>query len=187
MFTGSLNPACAGGCKWLVDAQNFCGVQPITNNVDCGPVGVSKFFFVTIVLASQGDVQEDGSSGQGQNSEFTGVISSNFGPASGCYDHLDYANAATVWCAITPAGSYDPKISGHLILFDIDLVIEFPPGSTILIPSSVMWHANTSIQDNETCVLIAQYAAGGLFKYIDYGFATEKDAEEENKAEYDKI
>ncbi|KAF7969800.1 hypothetical protein HWV62_25981 [Athelia sp. TMB] len=106
----------------------------------------------------------------------------NFGPSAVCYDHLDYGNAAAGWCAITSAGTYDPKLGGHLVLFDIDKIVEFPPGSTILIPSSVMWHANTPIQEGETRVGITQYAAGALFRYIDHGFKLQADASEEVRA-----
>ncbi|KZP19050.1 hypothetical protein FIBSPDRAFT_744449 [Athelia psychrophila] len=106
----------------------------------------------------------------------------NFGPNAVCYDHLDFGNAAAGWCAITSAGSYNPKLGGHLVLFDIDLIIEFPPGSTILIPSSIMRHGNTPVQDGETRVGITQYAAGGLFRYVDHGFSTQDKADPEVRA-----
>lgn len=101
----------------------------------------------------------------------------NFGPNAVCYDHLDFGNAAAGWCAITSAGSYDPKLGGHLILFDIDLIVEFPPGSTILIPSSIMRHGNTPVQSGETRVSMTHYAAGGLFRYVDHGFSTQEKAD----------
>lgn len=106
----------------------------------------------------------------------------NFGPNATCYDHLDSANAAAGWCAITPAGSYDPKRGGHLIIFDINTVVEFPPGSTILIPSSVMRHGNTPIQKGETRVGITQYAAGALFRWVDNGFMKAENTSDEVKA-----
>lgn len=106
----------------------------------------------------------------------------NFGPNAVCYDHLDFGNAAAGWCAITSAGSYNPKLGGHLILFDIDLIVEFPPGATILIPSSIMRHGNTPVQEGETRVGITQYAAGGLFRYVDHGFSTQENAEPEVRA-----
>ncbi|KAF7969703.1 hypothetical protein HWV62_26158 [Athelia sp. TMB] len=106
----------------------------------------------------------------------------NFGPDAVCYDHLDFANAAAGWCAITSTGNYDPKRGGHLVLFDIDTIIEFPPGSTILIPSSVMRHGNTPIQAGETRSGITQYAAGALFRWVDNGFMTAEDTSAEVKA-----
>lgn len=106
----------------------------------------------------------------------------NFGPGATCYDHLDYGNAAAGWCAITSAGSYDPKRGGHLVLFDIEKIVEFPPGSTVFIPSSVMRHANTPIQEGETRVGMTQYAAGALFRYIDHDFKLTEEAEEAVRA-----
>ncbi|KZP04122.1 hypothetical protein FIBSPDRAFT_767921 [Athelia psychrophila] len=88
----------------------------------------------------------------------------NFGSSAVCYDHIDFGNTAAGWCAITAAGNYDPKYGGHLILFDIDKINEFPLGSTILIPSSVMHHGNTPIWEGETWVSMTQYAAGGIFR-----------------------
>ncbi|KAF7986420.1 hypothetical protein HWV62_31157 [Athelia sp. TMB] len=111
----------------------------------------------------------------------------NFGPSAVCYDHLDFSNAAAGWCSISCAGTFDPTKGGHLVLFDIDRIIEFPPGSTILIPSSVMRHGNTPVQAGEKRVGMTQYAAGGLFRWVDNGFqkATvgKKSTEEREEAE----
>ncbi|KAF7964991.1 hypothetical protein HWV62_1172, partial [Athelia sp. TMB] len=106
----------------------------------------------------------------------------NFGPSTTCYDHLDYGNAAAGWCSITAVGSYDHKRGGHLILFDIDKAVEFPPGSTVLIPSSVMRHGNTPIQEGETRLGMTQYAAGALFRYVDHGFKLQDDASAQVRA-----
>ncbi|KAF7974343.1 hypothetical protein HWV62_12406 [Athelia sp. TMB] len=106
----------------------------------------------------------------------------NFGPNAVCFDHLDFANAAAGWCAITSTGNYDPTRGGHLVLFDIDTIVEFPPGSTILIPSSVMRHGNTPIQAGETRAGITQYAAGALFRWVDNGFMKAESTSDEVKA-----
>ncbi|KAF7965357.1 hypothetical protein HWV62_44269 [Athelia sp. TMB] len=100
----------------------------------------------------------------------------NFGPGAVCYDHLDYGNAAAGCCSITSAGSYNPKLGGHIVLFDIDKIVEFPPGSTVLIPSSIMRHGNTPIQAGEMRVGMTQYAAGALFRYVDHDFKLVDDA-----------
>lgn len=115
------------------------------------------------------------------NSVFSSATA-NFGPAAVSYDHIDFANTAAGWCAITSAGTYDPKKGGHLVLFDIDKVIEFPPGSTVLIPSSVMRHGNTPIQEGETRVSMTQYAAGTLFRWVDNGFIRQDDTSPAHKA-----
>lgn len=74
-------------------------------------------------------------------------------------------NVAFGWCAITALGNYDYTKGGHLILWDLGLVIEFPPGSTILIPSACVKHSNVSIGDDETRFSIVQYAAGEIFHW----------------------
>ncbi|KAF9539372.1 hypothetical protein CPC08DRAFT_651196, partial [Agrocybe pediades] len=50
------------------------------------------------------------------------------------------------------------------------LVIEFPAGSTILIPSGILSHSNTTISEGETRYSFTQYAAGGLFCWVENGF-----------------
>lgn len=61
------------------------------------------------------------------------------------------------------------------MLWDLQLVIEFPPGSTILLPSAVIRHSNTAIQNGEERYSFTQYTAGGLFRWVDHGFQKEKE------------
>jgi hypothetical protein len=82
-------------------------------------------------------------------------------------------------------GPYDHKKGGHLVLFDIDKIIEFPPGSHILIPSAVMRHANTAIQPDERRVGLTQYAAGALFRWVDNGFCKSKEVKRAVRARLD--
>jgi hypothetical protein len=96
----------------------------------------------------------------------------NFGPRAICAAHLDFANLAWGWCAITALGNFDPDFSGHLILWDLGLVIRFPPGSTILIPSALVHHSNVPIRVHEERCSFVQYTAGGLFRWVRNGFKT---------------
>jgi hypothetical protein len=52
--------------------------------------------------------------------------------------------------------------------------MDFPLGSTILIPSAVIRHSNTTIEASETCYYFAQYAAGGLFRWVRNSFCSDK-------------
>jgi hypothetical protein len=61
----------------------------------------------------------------------------NFGPRTITFPYIDFGNLAWGWCAITALGLFDPNLGGHLILWDLKLIIRFPPGSTILIPSAI--------------------------------------------------
>ena len=96
----------------------------------------------------------------------------NFGPMTCTFDHTDPGNLPFGWCAITALGKFDPTRGGHLVLWDLKLVIEFPPGSTVLIPSAALRHSNTAIQHGETCYSFTQYTAGGLFRWVDQGYQT---------------
>ncbi|KAI0349436.1 hypothetical protein OH77DRAFT_1499556 [Trametes cingulata] len=77
-----------------------------------------------------------------------------------------------VMCAITAFGNYNPVISGHLVLWQFGMVIEFPPGATILIMSAIVTHGNTAIQEGEHRYSFTQYSAGGLFQWVDAGHRT---------------
>jgi hypothetical protein len=91
-------------------------------------------------------------------------------------------NKATGWCDITMMGQYNHKKGGHLILFDIDKITEFSPGSHILIPSAVMQHTNTAIQPHEKHMGFTQYAAGELFRWVDSGLCKLEEVRPEVKA-----
>ncbi|KAF9553014.1 hypothetical protein CPC08DRAFT_738039 [Agrocybe pediades] len=96
----------------------------------------------------------------------------NFGPRTVCFKHTDWANLPFGWCSITALGSFDHTAGGHLVLWQCGLVIEFPAGSTILIPSAVIAHSNTTVAANETRYSFTQYSAGGLFRWVENGFRT---------------
>ncbi|KAF7799759.1 hypothetical protein EIP86_011001 [Pleurotus ostreatoroseus] len=107
------------------------------------------------------------------NSVFA-AASFNFGPHAVTRSHADHGNRAIGWCAILAAGDYDPTRGGHIVLESFKLIIEFPPGAIVLIPSATCVHSNTPIQEHETRLAFTQYAAGGLFRFVDYEFRTWK-------------
>ncbi|PPQ80859.1 hypothetical protein CVT26_015076 [Gymnopilus dilepis] len=98
------------------------------------------------------------------------AASFNFGPRTACRKHKDFANLPFGLCAVTALGNFDPQKGGHLVLWECGLVIEFPPGSTILLPSAIIAHSNTSIQNHEKRYSFSQYTAGGLFRWVEHDF-----------------
>lgn len=98
------------------------------------------------------------------------TLTFNFGPNVCTLPHKDYKNLAWGWCAVTSFGSYDFKRGGHLVLWDFKIAVEFPPHSTILIPSAILEHSNTSIREGETRRTITQYNSAGIFRWVAYGF-----------------
>ncbi|KAJ7740928.1 hypothetical protein DFH07DRAFT_778246 [Mycena maculata] len=81
--------------------------------------------------------------------EFISVFATatfNFGLRTIMLPHLDFVNLAWGWCSIVTLGNFKPDKGGHLILWDLCLIIGFPPGSTIFIPSAILRHSNVPIQ-----------------------------------------
>ncbi|KAG6914663.1 hypothetical protein DXG01_016045 [Tephrocybe rancida] len=99
----------------------------------------------------------------------------NLGPHTVCHRHKDAANLPFGLCAVTALGNFDATKGGHLVLWDLGLVIEFPPGSTILLPSAVIEHSNIPIQEHETRYSFTQYSSGGLFQWAEHGMQNNKD------------
>jgi hypothetical protein len=83
--------------------------------------------------------------------------------------HTDFLNMPGSSCAISSVGDFDPKKGGHLVLFDFGIFIEFPPGSTILLPSGCLRHGNTAISPGETRYSMTQYFPGGLARWVRQG------------------
>ncbi|KAG6849818.1 hypothetical protein H0H93_004767 [Arthromyces matolae] len=100
----------------------------------------------------------------------------NCGPTTCTRRHVDFNNLPFGLCAITALGDFNPQRGGHLILYGLRLIIEFPPGSTVLIPSGAVEHGNAPIGPDESRLSFTQYAAGGLFRWVAYGFKTIRDA-----------
>ncbi|KAJ7083946.1 hypothetical protein B0H15DRAFT_784520, partial [Mycena belliarum] len=98
----------------------------------------------------------------------------NCGPDAVTFNHFDHLNLSHGLCAITCGGDFDHTRSAALHLRTWSLVIECPTGSTYLIPSAIVEHGNTSLQAGETRHSITQYAAGGLFRWVTYGFQSLK-------------
>ncbi|KAJ6620899.1 hypothetical protein B0H10DRAFT_2019933 [Mycena sp. CBHHK59/15] len=87
------------------------------------------------------------------------AITFNIGPSAVSFEHCDGGNLPHGWCGLTSSGEFDHQKGGHLYLKQLKLLTEFPSGSTILAPSG----------SGETRESIAQYAAGGLFRWVAYG------------------
>ena len=112
-------------------------------------------------------------------------VTINFGPRTVSVPHRDWANLSWGWCSICSLGNFNPTKGGHLVLWDLKLVVQFPPGSSITIPSAMVQHSNTPIGLGETRYSVAQFNSAGLFRWVDNGFMTDSDwlqaASEEDK------
>jgi hypothetical protein len=100
----------------------------------------------------------------------------NLGKQTVTFPHTDNYNLSHSWCSITPLGDFKHEDGGHLVLWDFGLIVDFPAGSTILIPSALVVHSNTALKtEEETRYSVVQYAAGGLFRWVENGFMTQEE------------
>lgn len=70
-------------------------------------------------------------------------------------------------------------------MYDLKLIIEFPSGWTVLLPSATLRHGNTRVQDGERRYSITQYIPGSLFRWVRHRFRLAKDVPDEERAELD--
>jgi hypothetical protein len=102
------------------------------------------------------------------------MITFNCGPETAALEHEDKGNAAGLYCALTAVGKFNHKRGAHMILYNLKVYIEFPSGSSILLPSSTVTHGNTPIAPGEERFSITQYCPGGLLRWVHYGFQSVK-------------
>ncbi|KAJ7813208.1 hypothetical protein B0H14DRAFT_2377104, partial [Mycena olivaceomarginata] len=111
----------------------------------------------------------------------------NFGPDVWMFRHRDVLNVPFGMCAVQALGDFDAMKGGHLILWDLKLVIEFPAGSTILLHSATISHFNIPVQVGKSRASFTQYTGGGLLRYVDNSFRTEAKLAEEDPEEYARL
>ncbi|KAJ7431724.1 hypothetical protein FB451DRAFT_1381385 [Mycena latifolia] len=98
----------------------------------------------------------------------------NLPPGAVTDEHIDFNNLIHGLCGITSGGNFNHKKGGQMYMKQLKLVIDFPSGSSMLIPSAFVDHGNTPIREGESRFSLTQYAAGGLFWWVKYGFRSAK-------------
>jgi hypothetical protein len=111
----------------------------------------------------------------------------NAGPLTRTIPHLDMMDAPDGQCAVSAFGNFDHRISGHMIIWDLKLILEFPPGYTILLPSGLFIHSNSALcGKDDKRYSITSYTGGALFRYRDHGFQYKNEASNKVIAEVAK-
>ncbi|KAJ7149524.1 hypothetical protein C8R43DRAFT_1128519 [Mycena crocata] len=72
---------------------------------------------------------------------------------------------ATGWAALTALGTYDWRRGGHIILWDLNIVVPFPPGCTILIPRAAVRYSFVKIAPGETRYCLIQHTPAAVFNF----------------------
>jgi hypothetical protein len=96
--------------------------------------------------------------------------------------HIDSENCPFGWCTITALGNFDASKGGHIILWNLGIVLEFPAGTCICLPSALVTHSNIPTDENETRMSFTQYCSGEIFRFIENGFRTDADLEKQDPA-----
>jgi hypothetical protein len=110
----------------------------------------------------------------------------NFGRVC-TYKHRDVCNLPFGLCAVQSLGRFDATEGGHLILWDVNLVVEFPAGSLILLPSATIAHSNVPVRSHEERISFTQFTAGSLFRFVNNGFRTQNKLQAQDPEEYQRI
>ncbi|TFK87317.1 hypothetical protein K466DRAFT_491087 [Polyporus arcularius HHB13444] len=108
------------------------------------------------------------------NSVFAGATF-NLGPRAYTVPHTDHLNIPTGWCAVVALGDFNADEGGHLILWDLNLMIRFPRGAAIFLPSALLTHSNTIVPEGQRRYSFTQYTAGGLARWVECGFMSQKE------------
>ncbi|KAJ7724706.1 hypothetical protein B0H14DRAFT_2268574, partial [Mycena olivaceomarginata] len=69
-------------------------------------------------------------------------------------------------CAVQSLGPFNAAKGGHLVLWDLKMVVEFPTGALILLPSATISHFNVALEVGEERISFTQFTAGGLFWWV---------------------
>ncbi|KAJ7838569.1 hypothetical protein B0H13DRAFT_1599868 [Mycena leptocephala] len=70
-----------------------------------------------------------------------------------------------------------PTHAAHVVLWDLKIIIYFPPGSTFLLPSAILRHSNIKIDPRETRGSFTQFTPAGIFRWVYNGFKTDEKVE----------
>ncbi|KAJ7223780.1 hypothetical protein C8J57DRAFT_1094141 [Mycena rebaudengoi] len=93
------------------------------------------------------------------------TATANCGPHTSTFEHTDFLNLMNGLCSTSCGGSFDPTTSALFYMCQFNLVIEFLPGTSLLIPSTICSHGNMPLKPGEMQVLFTQYAAGAAYGY----------------------
>ncbi|KAJ7841671.1 hypothetical protein B0H13DRAFT_1546636, partial [Mycena leptocephala] len=73
------------------------------------------------------------------------------------------------WSALTALGNYNPDTGGHIILWDLKLLVRFPPGATILIPRALVRFSFVQIAPTKTRYCLIQNTPAPIFNFCANG------------------
>jgi hypothetical protein len=94
----------------------------------------------------------------------------NIGQQSICNVHVDGNNLTSGLCLVIPFGNFNPQNGGHLILHELRMVLELPPGSIVLFPSAIISHENIAVEAHQERRSLTAYTPGSMFQWVEDAF-----------------
>ncbi|KAJ7799665.1 hypothetical protein B0H13DRAFT_1673356, partial [Mycena leptocephala] len=76
---------------------------------------------------------------------------------------------AGTWSCLAALGKYAPMHGGHIIFWDLGLVVCFPPGATILFPAGLLRYSFVKVRPGEHRYAVLQWAGGGITRWFTNG------------------
>ncbi|KAJ7664350.1 hypothetical protein DFH06DRAFT_897559, partial [Mycena polygramma] len=79
------------------------------------------------------------------------------------------SHQAGTWSIITSLGKYAALRGGHIILWDLGLVVTFPIGCTILLPTGLVRYSFVKVRPGERRYSLVQWAGAGIAHWFRNG------------------
>ncbi|PPR00995.1 hypothetical protein CVT24_000569 [Panaeolus cyanescens] len=99
----------------------------------------------------------------------------NLGGNAWSHKHVDSKNFPFGWCCITSLGDFSHVTGGHLILWDLGLILELPAGYSASILSALIIHSNIpTSEEGDIRYSFVQYFPGEIMRYVDNGCLTDR-------------
>ncbi|KAF9058323.1 hypothetical protein BDP27DRAFT_1241515 [Rhodocollybia butyracea] len=76
--------------------------------------------------------------------------------------HIDFMNGFFLCCSIWNRGCFNYKLGSHIIFYSLSVVVEFPPGAGIIVPSASVIHGNIPIGTDERRHSATFFTAAGI-------------------------
>ncbi|KAE9390550.1 hypothetical protein BT96DRAFT_833308 [Gymnopus androsaceus JB14] len=97
--------------------------------------------------------------------------------------HEDFWNLVFFMCAVASFGPFDHTCGGHIIAWSLGLVLEFPSGMAMYLPSACMPHSNTPVASHKWRLSMAFFVPAGLVRWFHNRFCLDKDFKDHASAQ----
>jgi hypothetical protein len=80
---------------------------------------------------------------------------------------------------VSSGGDFDDSKGGMIVLWDLNIFVRFPAGSTVMLTSGDCTHFNVPVGRNKTRWSMTQYMSGPLITWVRRGFRRGEDLSKE--------